>query len=389
VSQHRPSRPDNIQVVESAADLHDVCGRLAAHPWIALDTEFMRESSYYPQLCYVQLAIPDRVYLIDPLALEDLDPLFAILTDAGIEKVIHSARQDLEAIYRRGGAVAAPIFDTQLAANFLGLPEQISYAGLVQAKLGLHLPKDHSRTDWTARPLTAEQIDYAVDDVAHLAALYPGMRAEMEERGRLAWLEEERAGIARALDIHVEPDTAWMRVGALQRLSGARLAVGQALAAWREETAQQQDLPRKWVLDDDSLVAIARSRPRSEADLNSIRGLNSRTRKRYGAAIIQVVADSVDHLPRGTLPVKEALRHDQRAVLDLLMAVVRVRAVQLHIAPSLLVRRDDLENWLKGEGDPAFLTGWRRDAIGGQLLEVRAGAIGLFLQKDALILRKS
>lgn len=388
MSPHQPARPDQIQVVVSASELRTACSLLSAQAWVALDTEFMRESSYYPRLCYLQLAIPGRVYLIDPLQLEDLDPLLAILTEPRIEKVIHSARQDLEAIYRRGGVVAGPVFDTQLAANFLGLPEQISYAALVQARIGLHLPKDHSRTDWSVRPLTPEQVDYAVNDVVHLAALYPELRAELVERGRLAWLEDERAEIARTLDIDVDPDNAWLRIGALRKFTGARLAVGQALAAWREVTAQQQDLPRKWVLDDDSLIAIARSRPRTEAELNSLRGLNSRARKRYGAAIVEVVANSIEQLPSEVPGLKEALGHEQRAVLDLLMAVVRIRAVQLSIAPSLLARRDDLEQWLRNASTPAFLHGWRRAAIGEQLLEVRAGETGLFLCDDKLILRR-
>ena len=237
-----------IQYIDSAPELARFCLQLSGADWFALDTEFLREKTYYPKLCLLQVATPDSVACIDPLALDTLDPILDLVFDPGITKVMHSARQDMEIFYHLRGAAPGPVFDTQVAALLLGYPDQIGYGNLVSEVLNVRLEKLHTRADWSIRPLTQDQVSYAADDVIYLVDVYLNLRNRLVERGRLEWLDEDFARLSSDALYSNPPEDAWLRVKGGNRLKGAALAVLQALAGWRETLAQQRDRPRGWIL---------------------------------------------------------------------------------------------------------------------------------------------
>jgi len=245
---------DDYLWIETADALQALCTRLATSEWLALDTEFMRERTYYPKLCLVQVATPQVVACVDVLALTSLEPLLTVLDDTRILKVMHSARQDLEMFFNLNGQVPAPLFDTQLAASFAGFPDQAGYATVVQGVLGVNLEKSHTRADWTRRPLSPAVRQYAADDVRYLREIYPRLKHKLETGQRLDWLQAETARLMDPATYRPDPDNVWQRLRGLQRLKSRQLAAVKALAAWRERTAMQSDLPRQWVLKDEVLI---------------------------------------------------------------------------------------------------------------------------------------
>ena len=247
----------HIPFIDDQRGLATVCATLSQAPWFAIDTEFLREKTYYPKLCLVQVATPDMVACIDPLVLDDITPLLDVIFDQQITKVMHAARQDMEIFYHLRGTVPAPVFDTQIAALLLGLPDQVGYGGLVQELLGVKLHKLHSRTDWSQRPLDGEQLHYAADDVIYLAQAYQLMQEKLWESDRLDWLAGDFQALSDPALYAAHPETAWLRVKGANKLSGAALAALQALAAWREDKAQTLDRPRDWVLRDDVLLDLS------------------------------------------------------------------------------------------------------------------------------------
>ncbi len=369
----------SLRLVGRADELEQLCRRLAGADWLAVDTEFLRERTYHPKLCLVQVATAAEVFLIDPLALDDLGPLLDLLCDPGIVKVLHAARQDLEIFWNLRGAVPAPVFDTQIAAMLVGLPEQVGYAALVQHRLGVRLDKAHSRTDWSQRPLSAEQLEYAAEDVTYLAQLYPGLRDELAGQGRLDWLAPEFDALVDPARYENRPEDAWLRIKGTERLQGPQLAVLQRLAAWREETAVRTDRPRKWVLSDDALLALARARPRDKFALKRVRGLNYPQQQEHGETLLRLIAEAGGEKPRtrsGGEP-REPLDTGQLAVVDLLMATLRTRAAEAGVNPGALGGRKDLERLVRGERDVPLLRGWRLKLAGERLLAVLEGEVAL------------
>lgn len=355
---------------------------LSADAFVALDTEFMRESTYYPALCLVQVAGVEHCAVIDPLVIEDLAPLWHFLADRSRIKVLHAARQDLEvlsqAMERVGLPVPGPIFDTQLAAGLLGLSAQIGYGGLVAARLQHELPKGLARTDWAHRPLSAEQLTYAADDVRYLAQLYPGLRAELEAAGRLAWLEEAASELEDVGLYRTEPAAAWRRLKGLDRLAPRQRAAAKSLAQWREIRAMQSDKPRGWILADDTLRELAERLPDTEAELQAIRSLPAGVVRKRGAELLELIAQSRANAA-GEPPMQVPPRPDpaQLARVNELMAVVRAQAQQLHIAPELLATRRDIEQLVFGGHSEHLMNGWRRTMIGERLHSaVAASAAG-------------
>lgn len=355
--------------------LQDLCQRLATAPWVALDTEFMREKTYYPQLCLLQLATPDWAACVDPLADLDLAPLYAQLYREDLTKVFHAAGQDLEIFYHRHDRLPTPLFDTQLAAPVLGYADQIGYGNLVAEVLGERLEKAHSRADWSRRPLSEEQLRYAADDVIHLARMYPVLCERLGELGRLDWLAEDFAALADPARYAVAPEQAWQRVKGAERYRGAQLAVLQALAAWRETTAQARDLPRGWLLKDDALLDIARHQPKDLEALGRIRGLQERFLKSHGTALLALIESARQRKPEpDTRPQRpERLSPAEEAVADLLMAVVRLRGMEQSLHPSVLASRKDLARLIQGDADTPLLHGWRRTLIGAELQAILQG----------------
>lgn len=356
-------------VLTRTADLPSVIEPLARARFVALDTEFLRERTYFAKLCLVQLAFDDIAAAIDPFS-ADLNPLLDRLYDPGIVKVLHAARQDLELFYDLRGAVPGPVFDTQIAAAFLGLDEQIGYGALVERELGVVLSKAHTRTDWSARPLSAEQLQYAHDDVRYLRELYPRLCERLKKLGRLAWVEEDCAALSEPTLYANAMDRIHLRIKQGQQLNlGAQKAL-RALAIWREEKARQRDLPRGWVARDADLVALAEL-PHAEA-IAACETLPPSLRQRAAALgeIVQRARESADTTP--LWPARPTFSSAQQTLLDRLLARVRTRAEQLGISPSLLATRRDVERFVLGD-TPGFLRGWRAAIIGDELRAVLRG----------------
>lgn len=362
--------------VDSPTALAELCRDLADSPWIALDTEFMREKTYRPQLCLLQVATPNRIACIDPLAIDDLTPLLDLLHAPERLKVLHAARQDLEIFYLLRGEVPGPVFDTQLAATLLGHGDQVGYGNLVRNVLGIELDKNQTRTDWSRRPLDAAQLTYAADDVRYLARLYPLMRDRLEALGRLEWLNEDFAALSDPSTYAVDADRAWTRISGSQKLKGRQLAVLQRLAAWREQRAQATDRPRKWVLADPILIDLARLMPTDLAKLGRIRGVESGLVSRHGETLLGLIREA-KALPQTQWPERPGylqLSPEQDALADAMMAVLRLRAGELQISASMLATRKDLERLAADESaDLPVLHGWRREAAGEALLAFRSG----------------
>ena len=359
----------NIPFIDDQSGLNNLCAVLSQAPWFAIDTEFLREKTYYPKLCLVQVATPDHVACIDPLALDDMTPLLDVIFDSGITKVMHAARQDMEIFYHLRGTVPAPVFDTQIAALLLGLPDQVGYGGLVQELLGVKLHKLHSRTDWSQRPLDEAQLHYAADDVIYLAQAYQLMLDNLGESGRLDWLADDFQALSDPELYAAHPENAWLRVKGANKLSGAALATLQALAAWREDRAQTLDRPRGWVLRDDVLLDIARHRPDSPASLGKIRGLNEHTVRKHGDELLALVAQAAGTTP-APFPrrkLRQRLTPAQDAAVDVMQAVVRLVGEENRINPAVLANRNQLEQLLLGNTDVPVLQGWRRQLAGERL----------------------
>lgn len=377
---------ETFEYLQDQAGLARLCERLASADWVALDTEFMREKTYYPQLCLLQLATPQWAVCVDPLAELDLAPLFAALMRSDLIKVLHAASQDLEIFHYLHGQVPAPLFDTQLAAPLLGYADQIGYGNLVAEVLGDKLDKAHSRADWAHRPLGADQLRYAADDVIYLARLYPIMLERLQQHGRLQWLEEDFDRLADPQRYASPPQQAWRRIKAADRLHGDSLALLQALAAWRETTAQAEDRPRGWLMRDDALLDIARHRPAGMAQLARIRGVQERSLKRHGETLLTLIKDSKGKQPE---PLARSERPDkasplQEAVVDLLMALVRVRGVEQSLSSSSLASRKDVVRLVLGDASTPLLQGWRRAMIGAELQRMLAGELCLRVRNGAL-----
>ena len=355
-------------IITDSDELRALCARLAPAPWIALDTEFMRVQTYYARLCLIQLATPELIVCVDPLAVSDLKPLLDLLYSPSITKILHAARQDIEVLADMRGAPLRPVFDTQIAAALTGHDDQLGYGALVEIVTGHKLPKLLARTDWAARPLSAEQIVYAEDDVRYLRDVYRHFDARLKQLGRDTWLAEECAALTDPALYQNHPEQAWRRLGAGAKLAPAAQMILAALAAWRQREAQQRDLPRGWVVPDTALVELARQLPSSTAALAALPDIKPSMVRRDGAALLEVVAQAqtVPTQPRWETP--ERLDNAQSAVVKRLSAAVQQRADEKQISPTLIAPRRELVKLVRNDPDCALLRGWRRALIGEELL---------------------
>lgn len=360
-------------LIDTSSSLDAALATLSKASCLALDTEFMRESTYFPQPCLIQVASSDACVLIDPLAFEDLTPLFALLQERSRIKVLHAARQDLEVLGLAGGLPPpGPIFDTQIAAALLGLPTQIGYGDLVAQRLGVTLPKGHARTDWSRRPLLPEQLAYAMDDVRYLPPLYTDLKAALATAGRLDWLEEETRLLENSRLYRVTPEEAWKRLKGLDQLAPASRVAARLLAEWREQRAIRHNKPRGWILHDDTLRDLAERLPDSLDALTAIRSMPAATIRKHGKELLELLRlahdKAVDEPPPTTFvrPAPEQLTRIKRTI-----ARLRELAAQLDLSPELLATRRDVEQ-LVLRGDPGILAkGWRQQVIGKVLEEFR------------------
>ena len=376
----------NIPFIDDQSGLNDLCAVLSRAPWFAIDTEFLREKTYYPKLCLLQVATPGHVACIDPLALDDMTLLLDVIFDSSITKVMHAARQDMEIFYHLRGAVPAPVFDTQVAALLLGLPDQVGYGGLVQELLGVKLHKLHSRTDWSQRPLDEAQLQYAADDVIYLAQAYQLIQEKLGESGRLDWLTDDLQALSDPALYAAHPDSAWLRVKGANKLSGDALAVLQALAAWRESKAQTLDRPRGWLLRDDVLLDIARHRPATSVSLGKIRGLHENSVRKHGDELLALVekAAGTRPAPFPRRKLRQRLTPAQDAAVDVMQAVVRLVGEENRINPAVLANRNQLEQLLLGNTDVPVLQGWRRQLAGERLQGFLDGKLNIRMSAGEL-----
>lgn len=335
---------------------------------LALDTEFVRERTYYPRLCLVQVAMPDGIALIDALELGDESALAAPLLDPARLKQVHAARQDIEALLPVTGRPLGPVFDTQQAAALLGFPAQVGYAELVRQLLGVELAKGHARTDWARRPLSAEQLAYAADDVRYLPALVTALDERLAAAGRRAWMQAESESLGDLSLYRVEPAQAWRRLKGTERLDPQALRAAAALARWREERAMARDLPRGWVLPDAAIHDLAQARPRTREALARIDSVPPGTVARAAEEILAAIRDApelgdVADAGEGPRPGPEQLRQ-----LKHLQQTLQAIAGELRIQPEVLATRRELAALVRGARELPMLSGWRREVIGEPLL---------------------
>jgi ribonuclease D len=377
-----------INYINTPDKLTAVCALIRDSAWLALDTEFLREKTYYPKFCLLQIATPEWVACIDPLALPDLDELFTVLENPAIVKVFHSCRQDLEIFYQLRGKLPAPIFDTQVAAPLLGYQDNPGYAMLVSSLLNINLSKAHTRADWSKRPLTEAQIEYAADDVIYLCQIYQIMLQKLAELGRADWLKQDFAELSNPDVYAVDPAKAWLKIKGKNKLSGRQLAIIQAISEWREKMAQQEDRPKSWLLRDELLFDIAKLQPETGTDLAAVRGINENVVRRYGKELCQLISTAKNQPP---IPLNSDGRaakktQQQEAILDILTALVRIRAEENLLNPSILATRKDLEELLllEDDNDCPLLHGWRYAMAGRELLGLLKGELLLGIEADKL-----
>jgi ribonuclease D len=369
-------------LITDSATLANLCARLAQADFVCVDTEFMRENSYYPELCLIQIADSDEAAAIDPMAPGlDLQPLLDLLVDnEDVLKVFHAGGQDLEIVYNLTGKTPHPLFDTQVAAMALGQGEQIGYSNLVDAWLGIQIDKGARFTDWARRPLDARQIEYAIGDVTHLAKIFPRMLERLRKNGRGAWLDQEMERLGDPANYANDPDLAWHRIRVPSRKPDV-LGRLKALARWRELEAQGKDLPRGRIVKDETLADLAGHAPRKQSDLAKVRGLSaSWAGNDIGGRLMAALAEAKP-LPVDEMPARDdrkpGLGKDGALVADLLKLLLKIRAKEIDVAPRLLARSDDLEALAAGQRQGlSILEGWRFEQFGRDALALVEGRLG-------------
>ncbi|WP_188054929.1 ribonuclease D [Sphingosinithalassobacter sp. CS137] len=377
-------------LIEDSAALANLCSRFATKPYLCVDTEFMRENSYWPELCLIQIADDEEAAAVDPLAPGiDLTPLLDLLTkNEDVLKIFHAGGQDVEIVYNLTGTTPHPMFDTQIAAMALGQGEQIGYSNLVDTYLGISVDKGARFTDWSRRPLDKRQIDYAIADVTHLSRIFPKMLEKLRKSGRGAWLDEEMERIANPENYRNDPDLAWQRVRIASRKADV-LGRLKALARWRELEAQGKDLPRGRIVKDETLADLAGNPPKKQADLARVRGLSAAWASNdIGGRLMASLAEA-QPLGKDELPTRDerkpSLGKDGALVADLLKLLLKIRARDINVAARLLARSDDLEALAAGQRDRlAILEGWRYEQFGRDALALVEGQLGFTVRNGKL-----
>ena len=371
-------QPELIETTEALAAL---CARLAGTEFVTVDTEFMRERTYWPELCVVQIAGPEDVAVIDAQAPGlDLAPLYALFDDPSVMKVFHAARQDIEIFVLRTGRVPTPLFDTQIAAMVAGFGDQVGYDALVGALTGAGIDKAFRFSDWSARPLTPQQIAYAAADVTHLRRVYEKLKARLEREGRAPWVAEEMSTLADPATYRTEPGDAWLRLK--PRTSNRRfLAVLRAAAAWREREAQRMNIPRQRVIKDETLLEVAAQSPKDAAGLLRSRGFSRGLAEgKSGVALLAAMAEA-EALPESALPEAQVRGNGIKpspAMVALLKVLLQAKCDEHDVAQKLLASSDDIDRLAtEAEPDIPAMHGWRRQVFGDAALDLKAGRIAL------------
>ncbi|MBM3541915.1 MAG: ribonuclease D [Alphaproteobacteria bacterium] len=371
-------------MIADTKSLDAFCKRLAHAPYVAVDTEFMRDTTYWPRLCLVQVAGPEDEAVIDPLAkCIELKPLLKLMADARVLKVFHAARQDMEIFFHMMGDVPRPIFDTQVAAMVCGFGEQVSYETLVTHYAGARVDKSSRFTDWSHRPLTERQLAYALSDVTHLRTVYAGLSERLQKTGRESWLDEEMATLLDPVTYRLDPEEAWQRLKP-RGMSRKALGVLKEVAAWREREAQKRDLPRGRLVKDEALLEIAASQPKRAEDLARVRAFpRGNAEGALGKALLEAVARGLA-LPADALPAPTERPHVPRGlgpVVEMLKVLLKMTCEKHHVAAKLVASAADLERIAAGEADVPALAGWRREVFGEDALALLDGRLGLAVER--------
>ena len=378
-----------MRIVTSSRDLTSACQQLSSSDFIAVDTEFMREQTFWPQLCLVQLAVPGEGLIIDPMTPGlDLTPFWELMANERVTKVFHAARQDIEIVYAKTTLVPRPVFDTQIAAMVCGFGESISYVNLVKKVTGVDLDKSSRFTDWSRRPLSEKQLSYALADVTHLCDVYKHLKTEIDASSRADWLNEEMGVLTDPKTYEQHPDVAWQRLK-LRVKNRKSLAVLMELAAWRERLAQAQDVPRARILRDEALYDIANQAPTSPEQMGELRTLSEGfSRSARAREIVEAVKRGLNRDMKAVPPIPRGaqLSAEATALIDLLRVLLKASAARHRVAPRLIADADDLERIaLEAEPDVPALKGWRRRLFGDDALRLKRGEIALTLDKGEVV----
>ncbi|WP_330084670.1 ribonuclease D [Methylocystis iwaonis] len=376
-----------MSLLTTTDELAAVCDRFSRHPFVTVDTEFLRETTFWPKVCVIQIASPEEAVAIDALADSvDLSPFFDLMANPEVVKVFHAARQDLEIIWRLARLIPAPLFDTQVAAMVCGFGEQASYLELVKAITRANLDKSSRFTDWSRRPLSAAQIEYAIADVTHLRDIYLSLRARLERSNRLDWLADEMQTLTSPATYEQHPENAWERLRHRAR-KPRDLAVLMELAAWRESEAQSRDVPRSRVLKDDMLIEIAQSAPRSPEALANLRSFpKGMERSRAGADIVAAVERGLARDPASVPRIERERRGSNGATVELLKVLLRQVTEQTGVAAKMIATVEDLEAIAADDrADVQALKGWRRAIFGEKALELKSGRLALAIENGRVV----
>ena len=379
-----------MRIVETTAELEELATELARAPYVALDTEFMRDQTYWPKLCLMQVAARGGpAAIIDPLAEGlDLSPIYRLIGEPRVVKVLHAARQDIEIFWHQGGVIPNPLFDTQIAAMVCGFGDAASYETLVRRLTHAELDKSARFTDWSRRPLSPRQLEYALADVTHLCDVYEKLERELHRTGRESWVQEEIAALKDSDLYELDPANAWKRLK--PRTTNKRfLAVLSSIAAWREQEAQARDVPRNRILRDEALLEIAAHPPETAEGLERMRAVpKGFAASRSGKGLIDAIAGGLSAPPPKPLPIERPrrVREASPATVDLLKTLLRLRAEEAKVAPRLIASSDDIERLAAFEDEGvAALHGWRAEVFGNDALALRAGTVALTVEKGEAV----
>ena len=379
-----------FEVISTTQDLEAFVAKISSAKWLAIDTEFLREKTYYAKLCLIQIEADGHRACIDPLTIDDLSSFSALMHNPSITKVLHAAHQDIEILLQLSGKTPAPIFDTQTAASVLGIGDQMGYARLVENMLGVSLAKTQSRTDWSKRPLRDAQLEYAIDDVRYLAQIYPMMIEQLESQNRLSWLDKDFAKATDPETYAMKAEERWKKVKGNQVLKRPQLAILRELAAWREQRAEKSGRPRKWILGDDILLDMARQQPSTSEAIKEIRGINpDRSQKHHDTwlALIKKGQDTPEaewpELPRSKKP-----SPNQNALIDLLMLVIQIQAKQHNITAAVIATRKRVAEMILA-GETTISDDWRGALVNDQIAAVISGELFIGREDDKVTLVKA
>jgi ribonuclease D len=376
----------DYQYIDSNAQLAEFCGKINNAGYCAIDTEFVREKTYYAVLALIQVASEKHMACIDPLTIDNFDPFIALIQNRELIKVFHSPSQDLEILFQRFSCMPQPVFDTQLAAAVLGYDHQIGYADLVNQITGIKLEKKHTRANWSRRPLAEDEINYAMDDVRYLLPVYQTLKTELEDKKRYAWIEKDLVTMTSVSTYQIETADLWRRLKGVQKLRGVELQIARHLCQWREQMAQQINLPRRWVVKDDLIIEIARLKPSKVIDLDSIRDVNEKFIEKHGDRILAIVA-AAQNTPTSKWPqhdVKQSLSTPQQALGDCLMALCRIIAEDNQIAVATLATRKDIDSLITDRKNSRLSQGWRFSLAGEKLLNFLHGQSALSVSDEQI-----